>query len=70
MHTPPPARKAYPTDVRDDAWALVAPYLAQVSEEALLPLARSVIRTIIAVHSRPSPLPWPVNARCYKHCLM
>lgn len=35
MSTPPATRKAYPTDVSDDEWALVAPYLALVSEDAL-----------------------------------
>ena len=35
MNTTPPSRKAYPTDVSDEEWALVAPYLTLVSEEAL-----------------------------------
>lgn len=35
MNTIPPARKAYPTDVSDEEWALVAPYLTLVTEEAL-----------------------------------
>jgi transposase len=35
MQTPPSARAAYPTDVGDDEWALVAPYLTLLSEEAL-----------------------------------
>jgi transposase len=36
MSTPPvpPARRAYPTDVSDDEWAFVAPYLALLPEEA------------------------------------
>ena len=35
MSTIPPARKGYPTDVSDDEWALVAPYLSLLSEDAL-----------------------------------
>jgi transposase len=35
MSTIPPSRKAYPTAVSDEEWALVAPYLTLVSEEAL-----------------------------------
>ena len=35
MSTTPPARKAYPTDVSDEEWALVAPYLTLLDEEAL-----------------------------------
>jgi transposase len=35
MSTTPPSRKAYPTDVSDEEWALVAPYLTLVSEAAL-----------------------------------
>ena len=27
-------RKAYPSDVCDDAWAFVAPYLTRMTEEA------------------------------------
>ena len=34
-NTNPPSRKAYPTDVSDEEWALVAPYLTLVTEEAL-----------------------------------
>jgi transposase len=30
-----PTRKSYPTDVSDDEWALVAPYLTLMAEEAL-----------------------------------
>jgi transposase len=30
-----PARKGYPTDVSDDEWALVAPYLTLLAEDAL-----------------------------------
>jgi transposase len=33
METPP--RKPYPTDVRDEEWALVAPYLSLLPEDAL-----------------------------------
>jgi transposase len=33
MNTPEP-RKPYPTDVSDDEWAFVAPYLALLPEEA------------------------------------
>ena len=35
MSTIPPARNGYPTDVSDDEWALVAPYLSLLSEDAL-----------------------------------
>ena len=35
MSTLPPSRKAYPTDVSDDEWALVAPYLLLLPEDAL-----------------------------------
>jgi transposase len=35
MSTIPPARKAYPTDVSDEEWTLVAPYLTLVAEDAL-----------------------------------
>ena len=35
MTPTPPARNASPTDVSDDEWALVAPYLSLLSEEAL-----------------------------------
>jgi transposase len=31
----PPARTPYPTDVSDDEWALVAPYLTLLAEDAL-----------------------------------
>ena len=31
----PPDRKPYPTDVSDDEWALVAPYLTLLAEDAL-----------------------------------
>ena len=34
-NTPPPSRNAYPTDVSDEEWALVAPYLTLVAEDAL-----------------------------------
>jgi transposase len=35
MSTTLSARKPYPTDISDEEWALVAPYLTLVSEEAL-----------------------------------
>ncbi len=35
MATTPPARKPYPTDVSDDEWAFVAPYLTLLDEDAL-----------------------------------
>ncbi len=35
MSTNLPARKPYPTDVSDDEWALVAPYLLLLPEDAL-----------------------------------
>src|SRR5260221_5834769 len=35
MSLNPPARNSYPTDVRDDEWALVAPYLLLLPEDAL-----------------------------------
>lgn len=36
MATPPPApRKPYPSDVSDEEWAFVAPYLALIREDAL-----------------------------------
>ena len=34
MDTPPPPRKPYPTDVSDEEWAFVAPYLTLMSEDA------------------------------------
>jgi transposase len=34
MKTPSPTRKSYPTDVSDEEWAFVAPYLSLMSEEA------------------------------------
>ncbi len=34
MSTPPPARTPYPSDVSDEEWAFVAPYLALVREDA------------------------------------
>lgn len=37
MSAPPPSRKAYPIDVSDDEWTLVAPYLTLVSKEAQQP---------------------------------
>jgi transposase len=33
-HSPRPPRPPYPSDVRDDEWAFVAPYLALVREDA------------------------------------
>ncbi len=35
MSTTPPSRKASPTDVSDDEWALVAPYRLLLPEDAL-----------------------------------
>ena len=35
MSTNPPTRPSYPTDVSDDEWALVAPYLVLLPEDAL-----------------------------------
>jgi transposase len=35
MSTMPPIRAPYPTDVSDDEWALVAPYLTLLAEDAL-----------------------------------
>jgi transposase len=34
METPTPTRKPYPTDVSDEEWEFVAPYLSLMSEEA------------------------------------
>jgi transposase len=34
METPPSTRKSYPTDVSDEEWEFVAPYLTLMSEEA------------------------------------
>jgi len=34
MNTIPPARRGYPSDVSDEEWAFVAPYLALVREDA------------------------------------
>ncbi len=34
METAPPARKPYPTDVTDEEWAFVAPYLTLMREDA------------------------------------
>src|SRR5687767_1360424 len=34
MDTPPRTRKPYPTDVSDEEWAFVAPYLTLVREDA------------------------------------
>src|SRR4051794_26533199 len=31
---PTPARKPYPSDVTDDEWAFVAPYLTRMTEDA------------------------------------
>src|SRR5258708_26117043 len=35
MNPTPPSRKPYPTDVSDDEWAFVAPYLTLLDEDAL-----------------------------------
>jgi transposase len=40
----PPTRKPYPSDVSDEEWAFVAPYLALVREEA--PQRRHVLREV------------------------
>jgi transposase len=34
MDTQPQPRKPYPTDVSDDEWAFVAPYLSLMTEDA------------------------------------
>ena len=34
METPPPPRKLYPSDVTDEEWAFVAPYLTLMDEAA------------------------------------
>ncbi len=34
METPPPTRKPYPTDVSDEEWEFVAPYLSLMTEDA------------------------------------
>src|SRR5262245_61757036 len=34
METTAPSRKAYPTDVSDEEWEFVAPYLSLLSEDA------------------------------------
>jgi transposase len=34
MNTPPPPRPAYPSDVSDEEWAIVAPYLTLMDETA------------------------------------
>ena len=34
MEKPPSSRKAYPTDVRDDEWMFVAPYLTLMTPDA------------------------------------
>lgn len=41
-HVPP--RKPYPTDVRDDEWAFVAPYLTLMIEDA--PQRRHALREV------------------------
>jgi transposase len=35
MSTTPPPRKPYPTDISDEEWALVAPYLTLLAEDSL-----------------------------------
>jgi transposase len=69
MTTPSPSRKPYPTDVSDDEWAFVAPYLALLDEEALqrrYPLrevfnaVRWIVRAGAPWHLLPTNLPpWP-----------
>ncbi len=44
MDTQPPPRKPYPTDVSDDEWAFVAPYLALVRADA--PQRRHDVREV------------------------
>ncbi len=44
MSTPPPVRPPYPTDVSDEEWAFIAPYLALVREDA--PQRRSALREV------------------------
>lgn len=39
-----PDRKPYPTDVSDEEWAFVAPYLALISEDA--PQRTHVLREV------------------------
>lgn len=46
-------RKAYPSDVSDDEWAFVAPYLTLMSEDAPQRLARDYERlpeTLAGLH--------------------
>lgn len=67
---PPPSRKAYPTDVSDEEWALVAPYLTLLPEDALqrrYPLrevfnaARWIVRAGAPWRLLPTNFPpWPV----------
>ena len=44
METPPQTRKPYPTDVSDDEWAFVAPYLALMTPDA--PQRRHELREV------------------------
>lgn len=44
METTAPARQAYPTDVSDDEWEFVAPYLSLISEDA--PQRRHDVREV------------------------
>jgi transposase len=44
MEPPSPARKPYPTDVSDEEWAFVAPYLALMTSEA--PQRRHELREV------------------------
>src|SRR5919106_5805604 len=44
MDRQPPTRKPYPTDVSDEEWAFVAPYLALVREDA--PQRRHALREV------------------------
>src|SRR6185437_13009601 len=69
MHPTPP-RKPYPTDVSDDEWALVAPYLTLLPEDALqrrYPLreafnaARWIVRAGAPWRLLPTNFPpWPI----------
>ena len=54
MSTTPAPRKPYPTDVGDEEWAFVAPYLTLLSEEAL---------------QRLMSYDWPGNVRELEHTI-
>ena len=44
MESQVPARKPYPTDVSDEEWAFVAPYLTLMTEDA--PQRRHALREV------------------------